>query len=218
MAQRYGPSLPTRQLAIARRAFLALCLLGAAPSPPRLLILGDSLSAGYGLPAADGFEPQLAAALEKAGRPVRIVDGAVSGDTSAGGLARLDWILADGADAAIVELGANDGLRGLDPLEMEKNLSAILDKLAARRIPVLLAGMYAPPNFGPSYEQQFRAVFAALGQRPGVIHEDFFLDGVATHKELIQADGEHPNAEGVHIVVAHILPLVLKLLDEVGGG
>jgi acyl-CoA thioesterase-1 len=205
-------------LAIARRAFLALCLLGAAPSPPRLLILGDSLSAGYGLPAADGFEPQLAAALEKAGRPVRIVDGAVSGDTSAGGLARLDWILADGADAAIVELGANDGLRGLDPLEMEKNLSAILDKLAARRIPVLLAGMYAPPNFGPSYEQQFRAVFAALGQRPGVIHEDFFLDGVATHKELIQADGEHPNAEGVHIVVAHILPLVLKLLDEVGGG
>ncbi len=218
MAQRYGPSPPTRQLAIARRAFLALCLLGAAPSPPRLLILGDSLSAGYGLPAADGFEPQLAAALEKAGRPVRIVDGAVSGDTSAGGLARLDWILADGADAAIVELGANDGLRGLDPLEMEKNLSAILDKLAARRIPVLLAGMYAPPNFGPSYEQQFRAVFAALGQRPGVIHEDFFLDGVATHKELIQADGEHPNAEGVHIVVAHILPLVLKLLDEVGGG
>ncbi len=195
-----------------------MCLLGAAPSPPRLLILGDSLSAGYGLPAADGFEPQLAAALEKAGRPVRIVDGAVSGDTSAGGLARLDWILADGADAAIVELGANDGLRGLDPLEMEKNLSAILDKLAARRIPVLLAGMYAPPNFGPSYEQQFRAVFAALGQRPGVIHEDFFLDGVATHKELIQADGEHPNAEGVHIVVAHILPLVLKLLDEVGGG
>jgi acyl-CoA thioesterase-1 len=203
-------------LLAARGALLALCVLGAAPSPPRLLILGDSLSAGYGLPAADGFEPRLAAALAQAGHPVRIVDGAVSGDTSAGGLARLDWILADGVDAAIVELGANDGLRGLDPAEMEKNLGAILDKLAARHIPVLLAGMYAPPNFGPDYERQFRAVFATLGQRAGVIPEDFFLDGVATHKELLQADGEHPSAEGVRIEVAHILPLVIRLLGEVG--
>ncbi len=112
-------------------------------------MLGDSLSAGYGLAQADGFEAQLGAALRAHGRDVAIVDGAVSGDTSAGGLARLDWALGDGADAAIVELGANDGLRGVDPTDTEKNLSAILDKLAARHIPVLLTGMYAQPNLGP---------------------------------------------------------------------
>ena len=129
---------------------------GAAGSPPsaapvRLLVLGDSLSAGYGLAHADGFEAQLAAALRAHGHDVRIVDGAVSGDTSAGGLARLDWALGDGADAAIVELGANDGLRGVDPAVTEKNLTAILDALAARHIPVLLTGMYALPNLGPDY-------------------------------------------------------------------
>lgn len=182
---------------------------------PRLLVLGDSLAAGFGLPAADAFEAQLSAALAKAGHPVRIIDGAVSGDTSAGGLARLDWVLAGGADAAIVELGANDGLRGLNPASTEANLSAILDKLAARHIPVLLAGMYAPPNLGPQYEQAFRAVFARLGARPGVLHEDFFLAGVAANPSLNQPDHEHPNAAGVRIVVANILPLVIKLLDEV---
>ena len=118
-------------------------------APPRLLVLGDSLSAGYGLPHTDGFEAQLEAALKARGHTVRIVDGAVSGDTSAGGRARLDWVLAGGADAAIVELGANDGLRGLDPKEMQANLAAILDALAAKHIPVLLTGMYAPPNLGP---------------------------------------------------------------------
>ncbi|MDE2335266.1 MAG: arylesterase [Rhodospirillales bacterium] len=222
MAERYGLSAPSRQPGIARRALLALALLAAAPPPPkgrsapRLLILGDSLTAGYGLPAADAFQAQLAAALAKAGHPVRIIDGAVSGDTTAGGLARLDWVLAGGADAAIVELGGNDGLRGLPPAATEKNLAAILDRLAARHIPVLLAGMYAPPNLGPQYEHDFRAVFDRLGARPGVIYEDFFLAGVATHPSLDQPDHIHPNAAGVRIVVARILPLVLKLLGEVG--
>jgi acyl-CoA thioesterase-1 len=124
---------------------LAVAVLAvAAPvqaAPPRLLVLGDSLTAGFGLPRAEGFESQLQQALEARGHPVSIIDGAVSGDTSAGGRARLDWTLGDGADAAIVELGANDGLRGLDPKDMEANLTAILDALAAKHIPVLLTGM-----------------------------------------------------------------------------
>ena len=183
--------------------------------PVQLLVLGDSLSAGYGLPQADGFEAQLGAALRARGLPVRIVDAAVSGDTSAGGLARLGWTLgglAPGPVAALVELGANDGLRGLPTADLRRNLTAILDRLAARHIPVLLAGMYAPPNLGPDYERAFRAVYDALGRRPGVIYERFFLAGVARVPGLIQADGLHPNAEGVRRVVARILPKVVRLI------
>jgi acyl-CoA thioesterase I len=183
--------------------------------PTRLLVLGDSLSAGYGLAHADGFEFRLQAALKARGHEVKIVDGAVSGDTSAGGRARLDWALGDGADVAIVELGANDGLRGVDPKALETNLTAILDALASRHIPVLLAGMYAPPNFGPDYQQAFRAVFDRLGKRPGVLYEPFFLEGVATIPDLNQADHMHPNPDGVRLIVARILPLVEKLLTEV---
>ena len=195
---------------------LLACLLStpAGAAPVRLLVLGDSLSAGYGLARDQGFEAQLAAALAARGLDVRVIDGAVSGDTSAGGRARLDWVLADTPDAAIVELGANDGLRGLDPVEMRANLSAILDTLAARHIPVLLTGMYAPPNLGPDYEAQFRAVFDALGARPGVIYDPFFLDGVARAPGLTQPDGLHPNAEGVRRIVARILPEVERLIDE----
>ncbi len=181
---------------------------------PRLLVLGDSLSAGYGLPHDQGFEVQLQQALKAQGHDVSIIDGAVSGDTSAGGLARLDWTLGDGADAAIVELGANDGLRGVDPKDMEANLTAILDELAAKHIPVLLTGMYAPPNLGPDYQKAFRTVFDTLGKRSGVLYDPFFLDGVALHPDLIQADGMHPNAEGVKREVARLLPLVEQLLAK----
>lgn len=211
---RYGAGLAKAMLALAAAALL----LGAAPAPVRLLILGDSLSAGYGLPQQDGFEAQLAAALKAAGENVAIVDGAVSGDTSAGGLARLDWALADGADAAILELGANDGLRGLDPGQMRANLTAILDKLAARHIPVLLVGMYAPPNLGPDYEHQFRDVFDTLGKRSDVIYEPFFLEGVAEDSALNQADGLHPNSAGVKKEVGEILPYVEKLLARAKPG
>ena len=144
-----------------------------------------------------------------------IIDGAVSGDTTAGGRARLDWVLADGADAAIVELGGNDGLRGIDPAATEANLAAILDALAARQIPVLLTGMLAPPNLGPDYGQEFRAVFDRLGARPGVIYDPFFLAGVAGDPALNQPDGIHPNPEGVRRIVARLLPLVERLLAEV---
>jgi len=186
----------------------------AIAAPPKLLVLGDSLTAGYGLPHDDGFEARLQRALAARGHPVTIIDGAVSGDTSAGGRARLDWTLGDGADAAIVELGANDGLRGLDPKEMEANLTAILDALAARHIPVLLTGMYAPPNLGPDYQTLYRAVFDRLGKRPNVLYDPFFLDGVAMHPDLIQADNLHPNAAGVQREVARLLPLVEQLLAE----
>ena len=186
----------------------------ALAAPIRLLVLGDSLSAGYGLPHDQGFEVQLRRALHANGYDVTIIDGAVSGDTTAGGRARLDWVLADGADAAIVELGANDGLRGVDPKDMQANLTAILDTLAARHIPVLLEGMYAPPNLGPDYEHAFRAVFDRLGQRKGVLYDPFFLQGVAEVPDLTQPDGLHPNAAGVRKVVAHVLPLVEKLLQE----
>jgi acyl-CoA thioesterase-1 len=187
----------------------------ALAAAPRLLILGDSLSAGYGLPHSDGFEVQLQQALKARGHDVAIIDGAVSGDTSAGGRARLDWAIGDGADAAIVELGANDGLRGLDPKDMQANLTAILDDLAARHIPVLLTGMYAPPNLGPDYQNAFRAVFDKLGRRPGLLYDPFFLDGIAMHPDLIQADGLHANAAGVKREVARLLPMVEQLLAEI---
>lgn len=205
---------------LAKAALLVFLLALPAAAQPRLLVLGDSLAAGFGLARADGFQARLAAALAARGTPVKIIDAAVSGDTTAGGRARLDWALAadgdkPGADAAIVELGANDGLRGLDPRATEENLTAILDALAARRIPVLLSGMLAPPNLGPDYGAEFRAVFARLGARPGVIFDPFFLDGVAGEQKFNQTDTIHPNPEGVTRIVARLLPLVQRLLAEV---
>jgi acyl-CoA thioesterase-1 len=202
-----------------RKGWLAIAMVLAISAPvfaasPRLLILGDSLTAGYGLAHDEGFEVQLQQALAAKGRPVSIIDGAVSGDTSAGGRSRLDWTLGDGADAAIVELGANDGLRGVDPKDLEANLTAILDALAAKHIPVLLTGIYAPPNLGPDYQNAFRAVFDHLGKRPGVLYDPFFLEGVAMDPDLIQPDHLHPNARGVKREVARLLPLVEQLLAE----
>jgi acyl-CoA thioesterase-1 len=198
-------------------ALLALLCLLAAPAradPPKLLILGDSLTAGYGLPASEGFQAKLKAALAARGVAVTLADAAVSGDTSAGGLARLDWALdgSPGVDAALVELGANDGLRGLDVHEMEFNLGQILDKLAARHVAVLLSGMYAPPNMGADYTQSFHNVFDRLGKRPGVLYDPFFLAGIAGDPALNQADGIHPNPEGVRREVARLAPMVQQLL------
>jgi acyl-CoA thioesterase-1 len=188
-------------------------LLCGAAAPVHLLVLGDSLTAGYGLPIPDGFQARLAAALQAKGVDVALVDGAVSGDTSADAAARLDWVLAGGGvDAALVELGGNDGLRGLDPDAMQRNLSHILDVLAAKHIPVLLSGMLAPPSLGTAYGDRFKAVFTQLGKRPGVIYDPFFLQGVAEHPALLQADGIHPNAAGVQLEVARLLPLVQQLI------
>ena len=213
MVDRYGLAGRLRNAALALACVFFIRAAHAAPL--RLLVLGDSLSAGYGLAHQDGFEAQLGDALRAQGHDVTIIDAAVSGDTSAGGRARLDWALGDGADAALVELGGNDGLRGTDPKEMQANLTAILDALAARHIPTLLTGMYAPPNLGAEYEAQFRAVFDALGKRPGLLYDPFFLQGVALNPALLQPDRIHANPQGVKIVVARILPLVERLLAEV---
>ena len=204
-----------RGLAAAAAIGLGLVAGHAEARVIKILVLGDSLAAGFGLPHADGFEQQLVRALAAAGHPVTIADAAVSGDTAAGGRARLDWALGDDPDCAIVELGANDGLRGSDTAQIKANLAAILDTLAARHMPVLLAGMLAPPNYGSAYTESFREVFAELGQRPGVIFQPFFLEGVAANRSLNQADGMHPNTEGVRRVAARILPLVEQLIARV---
>ena len=187
----------------------------AEAAPVHLLILGDSLTAGFGLPPQDGFQAQLATALKARGADVVLVDAAVSGDTTADAAARLDWALGGGpVDAALVELGGNDGLRGLDPTLMQHNLTHILDALQAKQIPVLLSGMIAPPNLGTAYGDRFTAVFSALGQRPGILFDPFFLEGLVGHPDDAQADGIHPNAAGVTIEVKRLVPLILKLIDQ----
>lgn len=215
MVRAYGPGTRIRKAVLVLVCLLAMLLPAFAAEPVRLLVLGDSLSAGYGLARPDGFQAQLADALAAKGVQVRLIDAAVSGDTTAGGLARLDWVLAEGADAAIVELGANDGLRGSDPAAMEANLNAILDRLASRHVKVLLTGMHAPPNFGQDYTDAYDAVFARLGRRPELLYDPFFLDGVAADPALNQPDGIHPSAAGVRRIVARLLPSVERLLGEV---
>lgn len=193
--------------------------LAAAPAmanPLRIVALGDSLTAGYGLAQADAFPVRLQAALRAAGIDAVVVNAGVSGDTSAGGLRRLDWALAPGpngpADALIVELGANDGLRGLDPKATEANLDAILTQARERGIKVLLTGMLAPPNLGRDYGAQFAALYPRLAAKHKVLLYPFFLDGVAAVPSLNQADGIHPNPDGVAVIVRRLLPVVERLL------
>ena len=202
-------------------AILALVLTAALPrsvaaqaKPLTLLAFGDSLVAGFGLGSRDGFTAKLEAALKAKGIDARVVNAGLSGDTSAGGLARLDWALEPKPDFAIVELGANDGLRGLDPAQTLANLDAILTKLKAKGIPVLFAGMYAPPNMGPDYAKPFNALYPELAAKHGVLFYPFFLDGVAADATLNQPDGIHPNAKGVDIIVERMLPHVLKLMGK----
>lgn len=211
------PYSARRWLANAALFVLLIMFTGAAAQARtvRVLVLGDSLAAGYGLAQPDGFQAVMTAALKARGLDVVLVDAAVSGDTTAGGRSRLEWALADGADAALVELGGNDGLRGLDPRSTEANLAAILDALAARKMPVLLSGMLAPPNLGPEYGEAFRAVFTRLGTRPGLIYDPFFLENVAGEAALNQPDRIHPNAEGVKRVVARLLPAMERLVAQV---
>ncbi len=182
----------------------------------RLLMLGDSITAGYGLARSEAPPARLQALLRERGRHVRVIDAGVSGDTTAGGRARLDWALADRPHAAIVALGGNDALRGLTPQQMRANLADILDRLARRGIPALLAGMIAPPNLGRDYGEEFRAVFAELARdRPEVVFYPFLLDGVAGEPRLNQPDRIHPTAEGAEIIARRMLPMVETLLDRV---
>lgn len=180
----------------------------SATQPLRLMVLGDSLTAGFGLPAEQSFPSQLEAALRAKGHAVTVLNGGVSGDTSAGGKARIEWALADKPDAVILELGANDGLRGIEPKELYANLAAILKTLKARGIPTFLAGMVAPPNLGEAYGKEFRAVYTRLAKEFDVPLQPFFLDGVAMKPKLNQPDGLHPNAAGVAVLVDNIVPLL----------
>ena len=192
--------------------FVFLVVQTALAAPVIILALGDSLTAGLGLEASAAFPTRLEAALKAKGLDVRIVNAGVSGDTAAAGLARLDWALSDAVDGLIVELGANDALRGLDPEQTEAALGAILEKAAARKLPVLIAGMQAPPNLGPDYVAAFDAIYPRLAEKHGAMLYPFFLDGVAAEPSLNQADGIHPNGKGVDIIVERIMPSVEGLI------
>jgi acyl-CoA thioesterase-1 len=193
---------------------------GETMTPKTLLALGDSLTAGWGLTPDQAFPTLLEKMLAEDGCSVRIINAGVSGDTSTGGLTRLPWLLSGPADErsdmALVALGANDGLRGIDPAVMEESLSAILERLKQDNIPTLLAGMLAPPNFGAEYAETFNAVFPRLAERYGVTLYPFILEGVATRPELNQPDGIHPNAAGAEEIAKRLYPLVRDLAAQVG--
>lgn len=188
---------------------------GAAERPLRIVVLGDSLSAGFGLSAADALPAKLERALKAKGLAVAIENAGVSGDTAAGGLARLDWSVPDGTDAVILELGANDALRGADPKATRASLEAIITKLKERKIAVLLTGMLAPRNFGPDYVAAFDPIYPDLAAEHGLILYPFILEGVAGDKALNQADGIHPTAAGVDIMVRGLAPRVEDLVAKV---
>ena len=196
-------------------AGLALAATGLAPETRagelRILMLGDSLTAGYGLASRDALPARLEAALRARGLDARVIDAGVSGDTTAGGLARLDWALADRPHAVIVALGANDALRAIDPAVARSNLDRLLAALSDRGLPVLLAGMLAPRNLGPEYGARFDAIYPELAEGHGALLYPFLLDGVATVAAFNQADGLHPNEAGVEVIVERMLPSVLCL-------
>ncbi|OYX08022.1 MAG: arylesterase [Rhizobiales bacterium 32-66-8] len=178
----------------------------------KLVAFGDSLTTGYGLPKADSFAAKLEVALRARGLDVIVTNAGVSGDTASAGLARLDWSVPQGTDGVIVELGANDMLRGLSPATTRKALTEILTRLKARDVPVLLAGMRAAPNMGADYQKTFDAIFPDLARDFGTLYYPFFLEGVAGTRSLNLPDGIHPTAAGIDIIVANILPKAEELV------
>ena len=196
----------------------ALVAYAATERPVKIVAFGDSLTVGYGLPATDTFPVKLAHALEAKGTKVQIVNAGVSGDTTSGGLARLDWSLPSDTDAVILELGANDAMRGIDPAVTRQALAAILTKLKERGVAVLLCGMYAPPNMGADFERAYQRMYPQLARSYDAILYPFFLDGVAGHREHNQADGIHPTSKGVDLIVKAILPKVEELVGRVKAG
>ena len=203
-------------------AVLMLALMTIAPparaeatKPIKLVVLGDSLSAGLGLPAPEAFPQKLKKALQTKGIDVDMINAGVSGDTSSGGRDRLDWSVPDGTDGVIVELGANDALRGIDPDLTRAALTDIVQRLKARNIAVMLCGMLAPPNYGADYAARFNSIYPDLAKKMNVPLYPFFLEGVAADAKLNQADGIHPTAAGVDIIVANILPTVEAFLGAI---
>jgi acyl-CoA thioesterase I len=203
----------------AARAVLITLLLAASPAAAatRILAFGDSLTAGFGVAPDQAFPVQLAARLKADGYDVAVDNGGVSGDTTTDGLARFDWTMGSHPDLVLLELGANDMLRGLDPKRADANLDAMLGKLKAAKTPVLLIGMKASTNWGTEYQQQFDAIYPALAQKYNVPLYPFFLDGVALDPKLNQPDMLHPNPAGVAVIVDRIAPAVEKLLGKPAG-
>jgi len=211
-------SVQTRRFVAGAIAGLAMVGIGGAAKadpPIRIVALGDSLTAGLGLPAQDAFPAKLERALNAKGIAATVENAGVSGDTASGGLARLDWSVPAGTDAVILELGANDALRGLDPAVTRRALDAILAALARRNIPVLLCGMLAPRNLGAEYARAFDPMFPELAKTYGAVFYPFFLNGVAGDAKLNQGDGLHPTAAGVDVIVMTILPKVEELIARV---
>jgi acyl-CoA thioesterase-1 len=188
-----------------------------AGKPIKMVVLGDSLSAGLGLSASAAFPARLKQSLKIKGIDVDMINAGVSGDTSSGGRDRLDWSVPEGTDAVILELGANDALRGTDPRVTRAALTDILARLKARKVAVLLCGMLAPPNYGSDYSARFDAIYPDLAKSFGVPLYPFFLEGVAADARLNQADGLHPTAEGVDVIVKNILPTVEAFLGAISG-
>ena len=207
-----------RFAAVVNSLLLVLFLVGAPAlaqdRPVKIAVLGDSLAAGYGVKPDQSFPARLEAGLKAQGRNVAVLNQGVSGDTSAGGLDRLDWMLADKPDIVLVELGGNDALRGIDPATTEKNLSAIVEKLQAAHVTVWLAGMMAPRNLGSDYVKAFDGLYKRIADKYKVPLYPFILDGVAQDPALNQADGLHPNPKGAQIVADKMLPFVTKNLDD----
>jgi len=197
----------------------AFSVPGAAAADTKVLALGDSLTAGYGLKQGEGFADQLQTAFRKMGRPVTVINGGVSGDTTAGGLARMDWALGDRPQVVIVELGANDMLRGLSPDGTKANLAAIIEKAKASGAKVLLCGMKAQRNLGPDYVAQFDAIYPDLAKQEGVTLYPFFMDGIiqpdgTADRALLQGDGLHPTEAGAALIVQRLMPVLLPLLGS----
>jgi acyl-CoA thioesterase I len=204
------------QIAVAATVFIwcAMPSFAGPPAPVKIVALGDSLTAGLGLPVSEGFVPRLQAALAANGYAAEIANAGVSGNTAADGLARLDWSVPNGTEAVILELGANDMLRALSPQVTREALATILRRLAERHIRVLLCGMRAAPNLGSGYAKSFEGIYPELAAAFGVPLYPFFLDGVAADPKLLQPDGLHPNAAGVNVIVARILPSVEAFVTE----
>ncbi|GAC1504586.1 MAG: arylesterase [Bradyrhizobium sp.] len=231
MARSYGTfavGVERYRARVVHMLVLALALMLAGPAvaetsagngstPVKMVVLGDSLSAGLGLPGVSAFPVRLQNTLKNKGIEVDMINAGVSGDTSSGGRDRLDWSVPEGTQAVILELGANDALRGIDPAVTRAALSDILTRLKARKIAVLLCGMVAPPNYGSDYAARFNAIYPELAKAFGVPLYPFFLDGVATDARLNQADGIHPTAEGVDVIVKNILPTVQALIGPISG-
>jgi acyl-CoA thioesterase-1 len=193
-----------------------MCIAAANAAPlVKIVALGDSLTAGYGLPEKDGFVPRLQAALTAKGVSAEVANAGVSGDTVADGLARLSWSVPEGTDAVVVELGANDMLRGLNPNVTRAGLDTILHRLAERHVAILLCGMRAAPNLGAEYGHAFESIYPDLAAKYGALLYPFFLDGVAANLSLTQRDGLHPNAAGVGVIVERLLPKVEELIGRV---